>query len=198
MSLRNQVIENKEAQVTQLSNDFSESDAMFFTEYRGLTVTQLQEFRQTIRKSNAKYKVIKNSLIQRMFNSENVECPKELLKGPTALVISKQDCPKVASDMVKFLKSNEAFVIENGERIAQLIIAKHERAVWLEADELSETSRGEGGFGYDSIFMPDSLGLTYAQMDTIQKNSMSHRFKALKKMKTFLVPYFKKRRAYRF
>lgn len=58
--------------------------------------------------------------------------------------------------------------------------------------------RGLDGFGYDSIFMPDSVGLTYAQMDTIQKNSMSHRFKALKKMKTFLVPYFKKRRAYRF
>ena len=52
--------------------------------------------------------------------------------------------------------------------------------------------RGEDGFGYDSIFMPDSLGLTYAQMDTVQKNSISHRFKALKKMKTFLVPYFKK------
>ena len=51
--------------------------------------------------------------------------------------------------------------------------------------------RGEDGFGYDSIFMPDFLGLTYAQMDTIQKNSMSHRFKALKKMKTFLMPYFK-------
>ena len=43
--------------------------------------------------------------------------------------------------------SNENFVIENGERIAQLIIAKHERAEWVEVDSLSETSRGEGGFG---------------------------------------------------
>lgn len=43
--------------------------------------------------------------------------------------------------------SNEAFVIENGERIAQLVIAKHERAEWSEVQELSETSRGEGGFG---------------------------------------------------
>ena len=42
--------------------------------------------------------------------------------------------------------SNEPFVVENGERIAQLIIAKHERAVWIEAEELTETSRGEGGF----------------------------------------------------
>ena len=43
--------------------------------------------------------------------------------------------------------SNEDFTIENGERIAQLVIAKHERAEWIEVEELSETSRGDGGFG---------------------------------------------------
>ncbi len=47
--------------------------------------------------------------------------------------------------------SNEDFVIENGERIAQLIIAKHERAEWIEVQELSETSRGEGGFGSTGV-----------------------------------------------
>ena len=114
MSLRDQVIEKKKNQVDELVKDFSESDAMFFTEYRGLTVSQLQEFRDSIRETNAKYKVIKNSLIKRMFDANNIECPDEYLKGPTALVISKQDCPKVASDMVKFLKANEAFVIKGG------------------------------------------------------------------------------------
>lgn len=43
--------------------------------------------------------------------------------------------------------SNTDFKIENGERIAQLVIAKHERAAWLEVDQLNETTRGEGGFG---------------------------------------------------
>jgi len=43
--------------------------------------------------------------------------------------------------------SNEDFIIQNGERIAQLVIAKHERAEWIEANELSQTNRGEGGFG---------------------------------------------------
>ena len=43
--------------------------------------------------------------------------------------------------------SNVAFTIENGERIAQMIIAKHERAEWQLVTELSETVRGEGGFG---------------------------------------------------
>ncbi len=47
--------------------------------------------------------------------------------------------------------SNEVFVIENGERIAQLIIAKHERAQWEEVDTLSETARGEGGFGSTGV-----------------------------------------------
>jgi dUTP pyrophosphatase len=43
--------------------------------------------------------------------------------------------------------SNEAFTIEDGERIAQLVIAKHERAIWEEVEELSNTDRGSGGFG---------------------------------------------------
>lgn len=47
--------------------------------------------------------------------------------------------------------SNENFTIENGERIAQLVIAKHERAEWLEVETLSETTRGEGGFGSTGV-----------------------------------------------
>lgn len=47
--------------------------------------------------------------------------------------------------------SNEPFTIENGERIAQLIIAKHERAEWNEVEVLTETSRGEGGFGSTGV-----------------------------------------------
>jgi len=47
--------------------------------------------------------------------------------------------------------SNDPFQIENGERIAQLIIARHERAEWIEVDELSETVRGEGGFGSTGV-----------------------------------------------
>ena len=43
--------------------------------------------------------------------------------------------------------SNKDFEILNGERIAQLVIAKHERAEWTTVDVLSETKRGEGGFG---------------------------------------------------
>ncbi len=47
--------------------------------------------------------------------------------------------------------SQETFVVGNGERIAQLIIAKHERAEWIEVQELSETARGDGGFGSTGV-----------------------------------------------
>ena len=43
--------------------------------------------------------------------------------------------------------SNTDFTIKNGERVAQMVIAKHERAKWNSVQSLSETSRGAGGFG---------------------------------------------------
>ncbi len=44
--------------------------------------------------------------------------------------------------------SREDFLIEDGERIAQMIISRHENAEWSQVDELNETSRGAGGFGH--------------------------------------------------
>ena len=44
--------------------------------------------------------------------------------------------------------SNEDFIINDGERIAQMIISAHEKADWIEVSELIETKRGSGGFGH--------------------------------------------------
>lgn len=46
--------------------------------------------------------------------------------------------------------SKEDFTINDGDRIAQMVIAKHESAIWEEVSELNETERGEGGFGSTS------------------------------------------------
>ena len=43
--------------------------------------------------------------------------------------------------------SSEEFVVNDGERIAQLVVARHEQVEWESAEELSDTSRGAGGFG---------------------------------------------------
>jgi len=43
--------------------------------------------------------------------------------------------------------SNEEFIVNNGERIAQMVISQHEQAEWIEVEELAVTERGVGGFG---------------------------------------------------
>ena len=47
--------------------------------------------------------------------------------------------------------SDVDFLIENGERVAQMVIAKHEQAQWVEAESLAETDRGAGGFGSTGV-----------------------------------------------
>lgn len=46
--------------------------------------------------------------------------------------------------------SSENFIIKNGDRVAQMVIAKYESITWENADEITETARGEGGFGSTS------------------------------------------------
>lgn len=47
--------------------------------------------------------------------------------------------------------SNENFTVENGERIAQMIIAAHEKVEWQQVESLEETVRGAGGFGHTGV-----------------------------------------------
>lgn len=47
--------------------------------------------------------------------------------------------------------SNDNFTVNDGERIAQLVVAKHEQAEFVEVEELNETSRGAGGFGSTGV-----------------------------------------------
>ncbi len=49
--------------------------------------------------------------------------------------------------VILYNSSSEDFVIEPGERIAQAVVASYQRVEWQSAEELSDTSRGEGGFG---------------------------------------------------
>ena len=47
--------------------------------------------------------------------------------------------------------SQEDFIVNDGERIAQMIIARHEQAEWIKVETLDETERGAGGFGHSGV-----------------------------------------------
>ena len=52
--------------------------------------------------------------------------------------------------------------------------------------EITHERKGEGGFGYDAVFLPEGYMDTFAQMSADQKNSISHRGRALQKLSAFL------------
>ena len=47
--------------------------------------------------------------------------------------------------------SSEPFVVNDGERVAQMVIAKHEQAEWVDVETLDDTERGAGGFGHTGV-----------------------------------------------
>jgi len=55
--------------------------------------------------------------------------------------------------------------------------------------EIRNEKVGDAGFGYDPIFEPEKAGITFAEMNTVEKNQMSHRARAFKKMVDFLAEY---------
>lgn len=58
---------------------------------------------------------------------------------------------------------------------------------------ITEAARGTNGFGYDPVFLPDGFAETYAQLDGVTKNQISHRGRAAEAMKERIVRYLKRR-----
>ena len=130
MQTREEVIVQKQKTVETLVEKIKETDALFFADFRGLDVSQLQALRSELRDGEAVYKIVKNSLIQRAFNELSLSCPEEMLKGPTALVLSTKDCPSIASKLVKFIKANEAAAdIKGGILDGEYISASNVKAL---------------------------------------------------------------------
>ena len=94
---------------------------VMLTEYRGLTVPQLSELRKQLRAVRAEYKVVKNRLARRAGAARGFEALSPHLKGPTALVIAKDDPVAVAKALTTFARNNQALAIKVGVVDGQLI-----------------------------------------------------------------------------
>jgi len=84
------------------------------TEYRGLTVTEIQQLRKQLRGLGADYKVFKNSLVRRAITGTSVEPMTEFLVGPTAIAFVDGDVSAVAKALKDFAKESPKLVIKGG------------------------------------------------------------------------------------
>jgi large subunit ribosomal protein L10 len=90
------------------------AEAVFLTEYRGLSVQAVQDLRRSLRESGAEYKVVKMTLAKLAAGDAGIEGLDEYLAGPTALAFAKSDPVATAKALKDFSKDHEVFILKAG------------------------------------------------------------------------------------
>lgn len=114
---------DKQAAVAEIAEAFSESAGAVLTEYRGLTVKELQDLRRSLGE-NASYAVVKNTLAKLAANEAGITGFDDLLTGPTAIAFIKGDVVEAAKGLRDFAKANPTLVIKGGVLDGNLLDAK--------------------------------------------------------------------------
>jgi large subunit ribosomal protein L10 len=104
---------DKTAAVAELVGSFQDSAGAVLTEYRGLSVKQLQDLRRALGE-NADYAVVKNTLTKIAADQAGVEGFDDLLIGPTAIAFINGDVVEAAKGLRDFAKANPSLVIKGG------------------------------------------------------------------------------------
>jgi large subunit ribosomal protein L10 len=104
---------DKTADVAELVESFQESAGAVLTEYRGLTVKQLQNLRRSLGE-NADYAVVKNTLTKIAATEAGIEGFDALLTGPTAIAFINGDVVEAAKGLRDFARANPSLVIKGG------------------------------------------------------------------------------------
>jgi large subunit ribosomal protein L10 len=115
--------------VEELKTRLRGAKTVVLTEYRGLTVQQLGDLRKQLRGVSAQYKVVKNRLARLAVSSTDLAGLSPHLKGPTALVVSKDDAVAVAKALTTFTRTNQALMIKAGYVDGQALDAAGLRAL---------------------------------------------------------------------
>ncbi len=104
---------DKQAAVAEIVDSFNDAAGAVLTEYRGLTVKELQDLRRSLGE-NADYAVVKNTLAKLAASEVGISGFDDLLTGPTAIAFIKGDVVEAAKGLRDFAKTNPALVIKGG------------------------------------------------------------------------------------
>jgi large subunit ribosomal protein L10 len=103
----------KAAVIAQLTEQFRNADAIYLTEYRGLTVPQISDLREKLGRDTS-YAVAKNTLARIAAKEAGIEGLDETLAGPTAITFVKGDYVEAAKTLRDFAKVNKPLVLKAG------------------------------------------------------------------------------------
>lgn len=104
----------KEAVIAELTDALGKSGFTVLTNYRGLSVTQMQDLRRQLREHNAEYRVTKNTLTRFAVRANNLEELEEFLEGPTAIMFAYDDPAQPAKVLRDFVRSTRILELKAG------------------------------------------------------------------------------------
>jgi len=107
-------LEQKQQIVTELTEKFANSKVVIATDYKGLDVASMTALRKKLFESDVHYKVVKNTLLKKASEGNEVSLIKDLFKGPTGVAFSMNDPVSPAKLLVEFAKANEKLEIKGG------------------------------------------------------------------------------------
>lgn len=119
----------KVAAVAQIREDLAASQAVFVTDYRGLTVAQLTKLRRKLREAGTEYRVVKNTLARRAAAEVDASVLESLLVGPSGVAFAKQDPVATAKVLNEFARETKIFEIRGGMLQGKLLTAEGVQAL---------------------------------------------------------------------
>lgn len=104
----------KEATLATLTEDLKNARGVVFTEYRGLTVKQLDKVRKNLRQENVKYQVVKVTLLKKALAALGINSDKLKYNGPIALAVSNEEETAPARILKGMIKENPQIIFDAG------------------------------------------------------------------------------------
>lgn len=121
--------ERKAEVIGQYSELANRSQALFVTEYKGVTVKQLDEVRRKVREVGGEFHIVKNTLARRAFESVGLPLAEGLFEGSTAIGFAFSDAAAMAKVMMEFMRTNEFIKVKGGYLGRQVVSANEVKAL---------------------------------------------------------------------
>lgn len=124
-----QVREEKQQIVAEITSKLRESSCTIIADYRGLNVAQVTELRKKLREAGIEFQVLKNTLARRATAEANLTELDSALTGPTAIAFSKDDAVTPAKILSEFAKKNDSLNLKAGVVEGQVVGADQLKAL---------------------------------------------------------------------
>ena len=107
-------IKQKQEEVNNLAEKMKDASIVLLTDYRGINVSDVTALRKTLREINAEYTVIKNNITKRALNKNGITELDNVLEGPTAVIITKEEYLPALKAIYKYSENNDFYKIKAG------------------------------------------------------------------------------------